>query len=360
MDSFYASCELARNPNLSDSPFIVGADPKQGRGRGVVLSCNYPARKYGVRSAMPISKAWQLCPSAKYVLPDFKLYTEVSRRVMAILKQFTSKIEQVSIDEAFLDFSKDPAICSVSGMKRKQAITSVALAIKNKIKEQEDITCSIGVSDSKLVSKIATDINKPDGLTIVDPENVKEFLAPLPVEKIPGIGRVTHRILVDSFGIKTISDLANAPIEPLVEKFGRSANWFCQVAKGNDDSEVVTNWEPVSESSETTFDQDEEDYSKVAKVMREVAAEVHRRVVKDGYLFKNVGIKIRFTGFETHTRSRTLVAPSDSLEVVIRESEKLLSEFQLSEKGVRLIGVRLTALERKRSEGQSTLLEWNS
>jgi DNA polymerase IV (archaeal DinB-like DNA polymerase) len=360
MDSFYASCELARSPNLTRSPFIVGADPKDGLGRGVVLSCNYPARKFGVRSGMPISKAWKLCPAAKYVPPDFTLYGEVSKRVMTILRQFTNKIEQVSIDEAYLDFTSDLAVGSLSITDRKQAIISVASAIKKKIRELENITCSIGVSNSKIVSKIATDMNKPDGLTIVEPQRVKEFLAPLPVERIPGIGKVTQKILAESFSIKTISDLAKSPIEPLMEKFGRSSIWFHEIAEGNDNSEVISNWEPISESSETTFDEDVEDYKRVAEVMKEVAIEVHKRVIKDGYLFRNVGIKIRFTGFETHTRSRTLLVPTDSFDVVLRESERLLSEFQSSGKSVRLIGVRLSSLENKKTEGQSSLLEWSS
>jgi DNA polymerase IV (DinB-like DNA polymerase) len=358
MDSFYASCELAKNTDLRDSPFIVGADPKEGRGRGVVLSCNYPARKFGVRSGMPISKAWQLCPSAVYRLPNFALYGQVSARVIALLKDFTNRLEQVSIDEAYLEFTKDPSIGFFKESERKRAITSIAMAIKKKIKDQENITCSIGVSNSKVVSKIATDMNKPDGLTIIEPENVRDFLAPLPVERIPGVGKVTQKILTESFGIKTISELSKSPIEPLIDKFGRTAIWLREIAQGNDNSEVITNWEPVSESSETTFEEDEENYSRVADVMREVASEVHRRVVNDGYLFRNIGIKIRFSGFETHTRSRTLLVPTDSLEVVHRETEKLLSEFQSSGRGVRLIGVRLSSLEPKRSEGQSTLLEW--
>jgi DNA polymerase IV (DinB-like DNA polymerase) len=360
MDSFYASCELAKNPSLKDSPFIVGADPQGGQGRGVVLSCNYSARKFGVRSGMPISKAWRLCPNATYVFPNFTLYGEVSKRVMKLLEEFTPKIEQTSIDEAYLDFSSDPAVGSLNSSERKLAATAVALAIKKRIMDKENITCSIGISNSKIVSKIATDMSKPDGLTIVEPERVKEFLSPLPVEKIPGIGKVTQKTLLESFGVKTIADLTKCPIDLLKEKFGRSAIWFHEIAEGIDNSKVKSGWQPISESSETTFDIDENNYEVVLKAMKEVAAEVHRRVMKDGYLFRNIGIKIRFTGFETHTRSRTLIAPTDSLEVVYRESERLLSEFQSSGKSVRLIGVRLSSLEDRKSEGQSSLIEWSS
>ena len=349
---------MAKNPELKDSAFIVGADPKQGRGRGVVLAYNYPARKFGVHSGMPISRAWELCPNARYVFPNHKLYGEVSSRVMAIIREFTNKMEQVSIDEAYLDFSGDPAVAPLTGeQRRNHAIRSIAAEIKKRIGKKENITCSIGVSNSKIVSKIATDMNKPDGLTIADPSRVKEFLAPLPVGKIPGVGRVSQKILLDSFKIETISDLGKVPLEDLKEKFGRSALWFKNIAEGIDDeSEVITDWEPVSQSGETTFDEDESDYEKVSGAMREVAKDVHKRAA-EGYLFRNIGIKIRFAGFETHTRSRTLSAPTDSLDVVNRECEKLLSEFASSGRKVRLIGVRLSSLERKRSAGN--ILCWS-
>ncbi len=360
MDSFYASCELAQHPSWKEEPFIVGADPKEGKGRGVVLACNYPARKFGVHSGMPISRAWQLCPSARYVFPHHEMYGEVSKRVMEILRQFTKRFEQISIDEAFLDFSEDLSIVSLRGTKeRGEALTSVATAIRNKIREQENITCSIGISNSKIVSKIATDLKKPDGLIIVEPDKIVEFLAPLPVEKIPGVGKVTQKTLLESFDVKTIGDLAKVPLELLEEKFGRSALWFHDVALGIERGEVITDWEPVSQSGETTFDIDESDYENVSKVMKEVAAEVHKRTVSDGYLFRNVGIKIRLTPFETHTRSRSLSAPTDSLEIALKECEKLLEEFSLSGKSVRLIGVRLSSLEEKRTEDQHTLLEWS-
>lgn len=362
MDSFYASCELAKRPALKKKPFIVGANPNEGRGRGVVLSCNYPAKSQGIRSGMPISKAWQICPSATYVLPNHQLYGEVSKRVMEILKDFFNpKIEQISIDEAYLDFSDDIGVASLSGEERIRAIRAIANAIRRKVSEQEGITCSIGVSNSKLVSKIATDMNKPDGITIVEPADVKEFLAPLPVEKIPGIGRVTQKTLFEYFRVKTISDLAAVPLDLLQDKFGSSGLWFHNVAEGRDESEVITNWEPVSESAETTFEEDESDYGTVRKVMKEVAEDVYKRTVNDGYLFRSIGIKIRLSGFETHTRSRTLSAPADSLEIMLRECDILLSEFRLTgRKKVRLIGVRLFSLEKKVQESQRTLLEWTA
>lgn len=356
MDSFYASCELARQPEFKEKPFVVGADPREGRGRGVVLACNYTARKFGIHSGMPISMAWELCPEAKYVSPDHRLYGQVSERVMSLISGFSGKVEQVSIDESYLDVTNEIAKLVTSERSKEDAIRDLVGEIKSSVQHLEKITCSVGVANSKIVAKIATDIHKPDGMTIVDPANVRAFLAPLPVGKIPGVGKVTQKILLD-IKVARIGDLASMPLEDLKDRFGRSAIWLKNVAQGVDESEVIPHWEPVSQSGETTFEEDESDYTKVQKVMLEVAKDIYLRTTIDGYLFRNVAIKIRFSGFETHTRSRMLSAPSGSLDAINRECIRLLSEFPSSGKKVRLIGVRLSDLE-KRSEDQLTLLEW--
>ena len=358
MDSFYASCELTKYPELKESPFIVGSDPKEGKGRGVVLACNYAARKFGIHSGMPISKAWQLCKEAKYVRPDHRLYGQVSERLMALIRGFSSKVEQTSIDEAYLDVSGEIDAMMKSGASKSDAVKRLAEKIKSAVRESEGITCSIGVAHTKTTAKIATDMHKPDGLTIVEPEDVKAFLAPLPTAKIPGVGKVTQKILSTELHIENISDLQRIALDRLQDRLGRTAVWLKRVADGTEDSEVIPRWEPVSQSGETTFEEDEGNYSKVALVMAEVARDVHERVVKEGYLFKNVGIKIRFSGFETHTRSRMLPFPTESLEIVNRECERMLGEFLYSGKKVRLIGVRLSDLVKK-AEEQKTLLEWS-
>lgn len=173
MDSFYASCELARHTGFKDKPFVVGVDPKEGRGRGVVLACNYVARGFGIHSGMPISKAWELCPKAEYVQPDHRLYGEVSERVMSLIRSFSAKMEQVSIDEAYLDVSDQISDAIESGQSRNDAIRGIATSIKSAIKQGENITCSIGVASSKIVAKIATDLHKPDGLAMVDPAEAR-------------------------------------------------------------------------------------------------------------------------------------------------------------------------------------------
>ena len=360
MDSFYASCELSRRPELKGGPFVVGADPHQGRGRGVVLACNYEAKKIGLRSGMPISRAWELCPTASYVRPDFDLYGQISSKVMNLVRGFADKTEQVSIDEAYLEVTSRVRVVSEELETKDQdsAIRALANSIKKSISDNVGITCSIGVADSKIVAKIATDMRKPDGLTIVHPNETIDFLAPLSVSKIPGVGKVTQKILLEKFKVEKISDLRKIPPDELRDSFGRSSVWLLNVSKGIDESDVVESWDPVSISGETTFEEDEADYSKVRGVMNEVARDVHSRIISESYLYRNVGIKIRFTGFQTHTRSKSLNAYSDSLDALTRECEKLLSEFYESEKKVRLIGVKVSSLK-KREESQRTLLDWN-
>ncbi len=358
MDSFYASCELSRRPEMKSEPFVVGADPREGKGRGVVLACNYIAKKQGLKSGMPISRAWELSPKAQYVTPDFELYGEISRKVMQLVRQFGDRTEQVSIDEAYLDVTdRLRKISREEGETRDIAIRELAAEIKKSVFDNQGITCSVGVANSKLVAKIATDMNKPDGFTIVKPEEVLSFLGPLSVSKIPGVGKVTQRTLSERFHIETIAELRKIPIDDLRDAFGRSGLWLSNVANGMDESEVVESWDPVSISSETTFQEDEGDYAKVRQVMEEVARDVFSRVESERYLFRNVGIKIRFTGFETHTRSKSLRAHSVSLEVLLHECEKMLSEFYESEKYVRLIGVRVSSLK-KREDDQKTLMDW--
>lgn len=359
MDSFYASCELSLRPELKTQPFVVGADPMKGKGRGVVLACNYPARKFGLHSGLPISAAWKLCPQAQYFPPHFELYEKVSRGVVVILKMYADKLEQVSIDEAYLDVTERVQTLVDEGGENNSisSIQSLAHSIKKSISEKEKITCSIGVADSKTVAKIATDMQKPDGLTIVPPDNVLDFLDPLEVSKIPGVGHVTEKLLLDKFRVKTVANLRDIRIEDMKALFGKNAMWLYNVARGVDPSPVVERWDPLSISGETTFFEDVSDYTRVHKTMAEVAEDVHKRILFENYLFKSIGIKIRFSGFETHTRTKTLNSYTNSKETLTRECEKLLSEFFNSGKKVRLIGVRVSTLLRN-DQAQKTLLEF--
>jgi DNA polymerase IV (DinB-like DNA polymerase) len=359
MDSFYASCELALKPQLKNTPFVVGADPNEGKGRGVVLACNYPARKFGLHSGMPISMAWRLCPQAQYDRPHFELYEQVSSRVIKLLKPFADKLEQVSIDEAYMDVTNRVKLIEsdVPDSNTLKVIQDLCDSVRKTVSSNEKITCSIGASECKIVSKIASDIHKPDGVTIVPPDGVIDFLAPLEVSRIPGVGTVTQRILENKFRVKTISDLRKIPVGELSREFGRNATWLSNVARGIDDSPVVEGWEPISISGETTFVEDEGDISKIKETLLEICQDVHKRATNENFLYRSVGIKIRFTGFETHTRSRSLNTASDSFETLENVALRLLSEFEGSEKKVRLIGARVANLVKKDKE-QTTLFNW--
>ena len=347
MDAFYASVEQREDPKIRGLPVIVGADPKGGTGRGVVASCSYEARNYGLHSAMPISQAYKLCTDGIYLRPRFFLYERVSRDVMKVLKKYADRFEQLSIDEAFLDVSE----------KVKEFPDSEALAqtIKQEVYERERIICSIGVAPTKVVAKIATDMGKPNGLVIVEPSDVRRFLAPLSVSKIPGVGKKTQTIL-QSMGISKIEELAKTLLRTLTEKLGKRALWLRSAANGIDDTEVKDFWEPKSISSESTFEKDTDDAEELKRTIEELAEEVHKRATVDNYIFKTIGLKVRFEGFETYTRAKSLTSYTDSKQTIIDNALAMLKEFE-NKKKFRLLGVKVSRLC-KLEGGQKRLLAW--
>ncbi len=335
MDSFYASVEAGEHPELKGKPVVVGADPKGGTGRGVVSTCSYEARACGIHSAMPISRAYNLCPDAIFVRPSFPLYNAASRRIMEILKRRSGKFQQVSIDEAFLDISS-------SGDFRAAAET--ALEIRREILEKEGLTCSIGVAPAKIVAKIASDYRKPDGLTVVAPEEVENFLFPLPVGKIPGIGKKTGAELA-SMDIRTIGDLAGTDIQVLIGRFGRWGLHMHSLAHGADDDEVLEREGYKSASRESTFEQDTDDSRFLAAVLDELADDISQGLKKDGVLWKTATVKVRYQGFLTHTRSRTMDRSTGDSATLRAIARVLLAEL-LDGRKVRLIGLRASTLEK--------------
>ena len=348
MDAFYSSVEQRENPDLRGKPVIVGADPKGGKGRGVVAGCSYEARKFGVHSAQPISMACRLCPSGVYLRPNFVLYEQASEQVMELLKQFTQKLEPMSIDEAFMDVSD-----KVTGFDEG---TALAETIKQEVKRKAQLTCSVGVAPNKSVAKIASDFMKPDGLTAVPPGKVVEFLAPLPVGKISGIGKKSSEIL-GTLGIKTIGDLAATHPSKLTEAFGKYGTRLWQVAKGIDDEEVRTSYSIKSISSETTFEEDLADRGKVMDAFASLVQDVHARVLSEKVLFRTVGIKVRLENFTTFTRAKTHTKHTNDITVMGEYVKKLFSEFESSREKIRLVGVRVSNL-RKIDSGQETILNW--
>jgi DNA polymerase IV (DinB-like DNA polymerase) len=348
MDAFYSSVEQRENPSLRGKSVIVGADPKGGKGRGVVAGCSYEARKFGVHSAQPISIAYRLCPNGVYLRPNFTLYEQVSEQIMELLRRFSEKLEPMSIDEAFMDVSDKLA--------NFEEAAGLATKIKQEVKEKAQLTCSVGAAPNKSVAKIASDFKKPDGLTIVPAGKVQEFLAPLPVGKISGIGKKSSEVL-GARGIKTIGDLAATHPSKLTEAFGKYGTRLWQVANGIDDEEVITSYSIKSISSETTFEEDVTDRGKVREAFASLIQDVHARVQSQKVLFRTVGIKVRLEDFTTFTRAKTHPRYSDDKAVMQECVKELFSEFEKSPAKIRLVGVRVANFRRMDAE-QETLLSW--
>ncbi|MCZ7396050.1 MAG: DNA polymerase IV [Candidatus Methanoperedens sp.] len=338
MDSFFASVEVREKPELTGKPVVVGADPKGGKGRGVVSTCSYEARKYGIKSGMPISRAYKLCPTAVYLPVNFPLYVGASGEVMKILRSCAGKFQQVSIDEAYLD---------VSNIRSFEAAKELALKIKKEIMEKEKLTCSAGVGPNKIVAKIASDYKKPDGLTIVEPSRVAEFFSHLPVRKILGIGKKTEAEL-KTMGIETIGQLAEYDIQKLLSRFGKWGIYMHELALGIDESEVREEECCKSISRETTFEEDTDNAEILNQTMEALAEDVHKALLDEGFLFKTLTIKVRYKRFITRTKAHTFVHFTDDLGTIKDTSKALLMEF-IDDKMVRLIGIRLFKLEKRRT-----------
>lgn len=347
MDSFFASVEVRERPELKGLPVIVGSDPKGGFGRGVVSTCSYEARKYGIQSAMPISQAYRLCPHAVFLPVNMKLYAGVSAGVMELLRGFAEKFQQVSVDEAYLI----PGL----GIRNFEDAALYALRIKDEVQRQQKITCSIGVGPNKLLSKIASGFQKPDGLTVVRPEDVKEFLFPLPVSKIPGVGEKTEEVL-KGMGISRVEELANCDIQLLSERFGKMGLRLKQLANGLDFEEVIEKESIKSISRHGTFAEDTDDPVKISGSLDLLIESLHGSLLKNSFLFKTITLTVRFEDFSTYTRSKTLPIWTSDIFVIKRTAIQLLSEF-IGRRKLRLVGVGVTKL-RERDERQTLITDF--
>ncbi len=345
MDHFYTAVEEMVNPTLKGRPVVVGADPKEGKGRGVVHTCNYEARKFGVRSGMPISRAWKLCPQAVYLPVNHRLYAQISNRIMEMLRKYAEKFEQWGIDEAFLDVT--------SRVKDYIEAEFLARKIKKEIVDKTGLTCSIGIGPNKLVSKISSDFMKPDGLTVTKEDEVENFLAPLSVRKLLWVGRKTEQKLGD-MGIKTIGDLARYDPTVLAETFGVIGAQLYFMAHGKDESDVEERGEIKSIGRDTTFDKDTTDFKFVLETLRKLAEETHKEMLERRLFFKTVTVRVRYQNFETHTRSKTLPFLSDRLKDLNKTAIELLNHYLKPDRKIRLIGVRVSNFIS--SERQKTLM----
>ena len=335
MDHFFTAIEEREHPEIRGKPVVVGADPKEGNGRGVVSTSNYEARKYGVKSGTPIARAWRLCPDAVFLPVNYRLYRKVSTQIMAILQGHTEKFERWGLDEAFLDVT-----LIVNDFEEAQKL---AQKIKKEVYKKQSLTCSIGVGPNKLVAKIGSDFNKPDGLTVVRAEEAKAFLSPLGVRKLLWVGKKTEERLV-RMGIKTIGDLANYDASILAEKFGTSGTQLYLMAQGIDNSSVQEQWERKTMSRELTFDQDTADSGFILDTMDALSEDLHQELTASNFTFKTSTVKIRYQNFETHTHGKTLPYFTDRLKDIQKSARELVQDYLQPDRKIRLIGIKLSNL----------------
>lgn len=331
MDAFYASVEQRDNPDYRGKAIAVGGSP-EGRG-GVVATASYEARKFGVRSAMPSKRALQLCPDIIFVRPRFDVYKDVSRRIREIFSRHTDVIEPLSLDEAFLDVSED-----------KQQIGSaieIAKLIKQAIKEELQLTASAGVSVNKFVAKIASDLNKPDGLTFIGPSSIESFMEKLPVEKFFGVGKVTAEKM-KRMGLHTGADLKRLSENDLKQHFGKVGTFYYQIVRGIDEREVQPHRETKSLGAEDTFPFDltrtEEMYAELEKI----AVTVSERLKRYGLKGRTITLKIKYSDFRQITRNQSFPFPIGDFEKILGTAKQLLLSTEPEDKPVRLLGISLS------------------
>ncbi len=335
MDAFFAAVEQRDNPAYLGRPVVVGADPGQGRGRGVVATCSYEARGYGVRSAMPISLAYRKCPQAVFLPVDMEKYSLVSEKVIAVLNAFSPLVEQVSIDEAFLDIS--------ASYKLHGSPYMACAEMRKRIKEETGLTASVGLAPNKMAAKIASDLSKPDGLLEVTVAGLREFLEPLDVGRLWGVGEKT-RASLNSLGIRTIGDLGLRTRQELTGLFGRNGVWFWEACRGMDAGEVVPERRAKSVGNESTFDEDTGDRRTAERELFRLCELVSDRMRDGGLKGRTVTLKIRLEGFLTYTRSNTLAEPTNFAEDLIRAARSLFEGFPAGGKKIRLVGVKVSNL----------------
>jgi DNA polymerase-4 len=338
LDAFYCSVEETENPDLRGKPFAVGGKPNE---RGVVASCSYAARAMGVRSAMPMSRAIQLCRNLIIVPGRHRLYGEYSEKVMSKLHDLTPLVEQISIDEAFLDISNV-----------QESPTRLAMDLQADIKIELQLPSSIGIASNKLVAKIATEVGKkwskrknepPFGLTVVPAGEETQFLAPLPADMLWGVGPKTSARLTE-LGIHTIGDIANWPEAEMSRLFGENGRDLWHHAHGIDDRPIVTEYETKSVSQETTFNIDVRDDKTLEETVREQSMDVGKQLRKNDLAGKTVKVKIRWPDFTTITRQVTLPTATDNGEEIYKAALKLLNTVRRSNQAVRLIGVGVSGI----------------
>ncbi len=332
MDYFFAQIEERENPHFKGKPIVVGADPKGGKGRGVVSTCNYEARKYGIRSGMPISKAYWLCPDAIFLPVNIELYQKVSEKIMEIVKKYSPTYEIVSLDEAYLD---------LTDCKSFEKAKKVGEKLKREIFEKEKLTSTVGIGPNKTIAKMATEKAKPNGLLVIKPNQVKEFLEPLDIDDLPGIGPKTAEKL-RAIGINKIKELKKLSKSKLKEMFGKVGERIWERARGIDEEPVESEEVIKSIGRQITFEKDTRNPRLIFGIFEKILKEVYQELVENNFFFRTITVICRYQNFETHTKSKTLKQPSQDFIVLKKEAKKLLLKFLLeNKKPIRLIGLRV-------------------
>jgi DNA polymerase IV (archaeal DinB-like DNA polymerase) len=345
MDAFFAAVEERDHAHFRGRPLVVGADPEEGHGRGVVSTANYLARKYGIRSALPISKAWKLAEAARkrgepeviFMAGNYHKYAEVSQRVFDIVRTYAPITEEASVDEIYFDVSFTGSYEKAEALCRR---------IKKEIKKKEKLTCSVGIGPNKLIAKIASDRQKPDGLTVVLEDEVESFLDPLPVRTLPGVGPKAEETL-KRYSVRIVEDLRRFSQEELMKLFGKWGGELYEKVRGRSNSPISEAHEIKSIGEQETFRQDSRDWGLVSKKMAELCEEVQGRFAQSGFsTFKTIVVTVRFADFETITRTHTLAAMPENLCAFHFETIKILLPFfdareNPGRKAIRLIGVRV-------------------
>ena len=366
MDAFFASVEQNERPWLEGKPVIVGGDPRKRH--GVVSAASYPARKYGVKAGIPLGLARRLCPHATFITAmNIEKYNYISSQLVKIFYHFTPAVQPFSIDEAFLDITGcqrlfgtpyQPEVCPdghPSGWVKR-----LARKLKNEIKNEVGLSCSVGIASNKLLAKLASSLNKPDGLTIISKDKVKNTLYPLEVGKLWGIGEKTSRVL-SKFGIRTVGDLASYPVEVLKNEFGKVGEWLHLIANGIDDSAVLVDV-PIEKSMghEHTLPQDTKDPDEISSVLLSLSSMVARRLRQKRFQGRTITLKLRYSDFVTFTRSETIPQPTDSEHKIYQVAKKLVlnqhgSGLDLGIRKARLLGVSVSNLVGDRFSFQTSL-----
>ncbi len=351
LDAFYASVEEREDPSIKGKSVVVCMFSARGGDSGAVAAANYTARKKGIRSGISIKQAKKLDPEAVYLPARRDYYSEVSGRVMEILRRFADSFEQVSIDEAFIDVSDKVGRDFVKGER-------YARKIKNEIKRKERLPCSIGVGPNKLIAKIASSQDKPDGLTVVSSGEVEGFLAPLDVERLWGVGAKTKEGL-EGIGVKTVGELSGVELPRLIEMFGKSrGQWLYNASRGADDEAVAERGGREQIGRIVTLEDDTRDFDAIYARVEGLAKEVHSRVLETGVMFRTVSVSFVTLDMKGYTRSRSLSGPSQDLEVILKTAGGLISEF-LTEHDtlIRRAGIRVSNLS-KGDPGQRSILSF--